>query len=264
MQGTSSVDVYWRDGDGGLDEAWYEGSSWYGPGEVAGTAGSLASAPTALQETSSVDVFWRGNDGGLDEAWYEGSSWHGPGEVPGTAGSLTSAPSAEQDGSALDVYWRGGDGGVDEESFDGTAWHGPTEIPGTAPATTPTAPVTVALPVPSATPPASPGIPHKPGHVRARFAISWRWSGTRTRLVAMHVRGVPSRGSISIACSGRGCPWHRKAAPERTIRRLLRSLAGRVLSAGDRLTFAVRAPNLITERIEVRIRNGVRPTARLL
>jgi hypothetical protein len=44
---------------------------------------------------------------------------------------------------------------------------------------------------------------------------------------------------------------------------LVRSLTRGVLTAGDRLTFTVRAPGLVTERIEVRIRNGVAPTARL-
>jgi hypothetical protein len=44
----------------------------------------------------------------------------------------------------------------------------------------------------------------------------------------------------------------------------LRSLAGRVLSAGDRLTVTARAPNMVTQRIEIRIRDGVVPKARLL
>ncbi|HEY5316485.1 MAG TPA: hypothetical protein VIJ20_00790, partial [Solirubrobacteraceae bacterium] len=84
------------------------------------------------------------------------------------------------------------------------------------------------------------------------------------RIVAIHLHGVPSRGSVTVACSGHGCPWHKLAATHRRIPRLLRSLTGRVLRDGDRITFTVRAPALTAERIEVRIRDGVRPKARVL
>jgi hypothetical protein len=82
--------------DGGLWQLSFAGSAWQGPAEIAGTGGSLASAPSAEEDGSSEGVYWRGSDSGLEEAWYDGSSWHGPGEVPGTAGSLKSAPSAMQ------------------------------------------------------------------------------------------------------------------------------------------------------------------------
>jgi hypothetical protein len=45
---------------------------------------------------------------------------------------------------------------------------------------------------------------------------------------------------------------------------LLRSLAGRTLSAGDRLTLTVSAPERVTERIAIKIRKSRKPTARLL
>jgi len=207
-------------------------------------------------------VYWRATDGGLGGSEWNGSAWSTPGEVPGTSGKLAAAPSAMQGTSTLDVFWRGGDGGIWENSYD-KAWAGPAEIPGTATAPT-VPPVSVSLPVPPVSSPGNHGSPGKERRVRTMFKISWSWSRAHTRLVAIQARGVPSDGSLSITCVGRGCPWDKLAAPRRLVPRLLRSLAGRVLRAGDRLTIAVRAPNMVTERIEVRIRYGVVPKARLL
>jgi hypothetical protein len=256
------MNVFWTGSDGGLDEALWNGSAWSGPAEVPATPNALTSAPSAMTDVAngSIDVFASGTNGGLDESSWDGSAWSGPAQVPATSGKLGSAPSAMQGTSTVDVFWRGYDGGIWENWYD-TAWHGPAEIPGTG---TSTPPVAVTLPVPSASPPAKPGAPRPRRRVRVLFVIKWRWSGARTRLVAIHARGVPAHGSVSVACAGRGCPWGKLAAGRGSVPRLLRSLAGRVLSAGDRLTVTARAPNMVTQRIEIRIRDGVVPKARLL
>ena len=263
-----AVEVYWRGTDGGLDEAVWDGS-WTGPDEVPATAGSLTSAPSAEQDGSAaVEIYWQDSDGGLDEVTWDGS-WAGPAEVPGTPGTVASAPSAQQDGSTSEVYWRTSGGGVDESWWDGS-WGGPAEVPGSASSTASTgpgktgSPVTVTLPVPSVPSSGKTGKKRKVRRVRTGFTISWQWNGDHTRLVAMHVRNRPRSGSISVACAGRGCSWHKLKATHRSVPRLLRSLARRMLRAGDRLTITASAPGMRSEQIEVRIRDGAEPKARLL
>jgi hypothetical protein len=108
-------------------------------------------------------------------------------------------------------------------------------------------------------------IPRGPGRVRARFVLSWRWSGGRTKLLSAQVRHLPSDSTVSMLCRGRGCSHlATQASGANGVKRALRRLGGRRFTAGDRLYVTVTAPGRRAERIVVRIRNGRIPTASLL
>lgn len=115
-------------------------------------------------------------------------------------------------------------------------------------------------PVPILTP-APPAIR---GHVHARLMISWIWRRDRTRLFRIRVRHLPRGGSLTLHCRGRGCSRRALEARPRRRRRLFGSLYGHVFRAGDRLVFTIRAPGLISERVELRIRKGAPPQGRIL
>jgi hypothetical protein len=100
---------------------------------------------------------------------------------------------------------------------------------------------------------------------RARFVASWHWNRARTRLLAIHVRGLAARARVNLKCSGRGCPRLRlHSAAAAGVASLLRELHGRWFAAGDRLLITVTERGLAPERIEIVIRNGAGPRARLL
>jgi hypothetical protein len=101
--------------------------------------------------------------------------------------------------------------------------------------------------------------------VRAQFVIKWHWAGKRTTLRSIAVRGVPRRGRVLVACSGRGCPRLRvRSATAARVRRLLSGLSGRAFRAGDRVTLTVTAPRENAERIQLTIEDNQIPRARLL
>jgi hypothetical protein len=103
------------------------------------------------------------------------------------------------------------------------------------------------------------------GAVRARFSIGWRWAGSRTRLESIHTRHLPRDAHVSVRCLGAGCPRLRVGrVSARHTRRILRELRGARFEAGDQLLITVTAPGRKAERIEVVIRDGNIPHARLL
>ncbi len=100
--------------------------------------------------------------------------------------------------------------------------------------------------------------------VRARFVISWSWSGPHTVLRSIRVGHLPRDARVTVGCRGRGCPkLHLYAVSARRIVRLLRALAGKRLRAGDIVRITVTAPHSRAERIELRVRDGAEPQARL-
>lgn len=122
------------------------------------------------------------------------------------------------------------------------------------------APPTQSTPVPVSVPP-----PRARGHVKVRISITWTWRGARTLIHRVVLSRLRARANVRVGCTGRGCPWRRAlAAPRRRVARLLRSLDGSVLHAGDRLQITIREPGLIAERVSLRIRDGRRPLASLL
>jgi hypothetical protein len=103
------------------------------------------------------------------------------------------------------------------------------------------------------------------GTVAARFVISWTWNGARTTLRSITASSLPRTGHITIGCLGRHCPTLKiRNASARHAGPLLRGLARRRLAAGDRLEITVTAPRRRAEHIELDIRNGQEPRARLL
>jgi hypothetical protein len=100
--------------------------------------------------------------------------------------------------------------------------------------------------------------------VHAHFLFYWRWNAARTELYRMTITGMPRRARLQITCSGRGChapTFHTTIAHGRW---LVSETGHRSFRAGDRLLITVKAPNLKAERIKIMIRNGSKPTTRLL
>ena len=70
---------------------------------------------------------------------------------------------------------------------------------------------------------------------------------------------------MAVRCAGKRCPRLRAAATgPRKVAALLSRLAGRRLSAGQTLLITVTQPHHSAERIALGIRNGRKPSARLL
>ena len=126
---------------------------------------------------------------------------------------------------------------------------------------------TTAAPVPAPSPPVTVTTPAPTARrtVHARFVIKWRWDGHGTVIRAIRVRGLPRRARLAVSCQGRRCPRIRAHAtgPKR-IASLLKRLVGRRFAPGDVMLITVAAPGLRRERIQLHIRRGRVPLARLL
>jgi len=113
--------------------------------------------------------------------------------------------------------------------------------------------------------PQSTPVPRSRHSVRAELVISWRWVGPLTQLRSIAVHNLPRNGSVSVSCRGRGCPRLRVHRAKRfQLGRLLRDLGGRHFRAGDRVRITLSAPRRRSERVELKIRDGRQPSARLL
>lgn len=101
--------------------------------------------------------------------------------------------------------------------------------------------------------------------LHARFVISWRWNGAVTLLRSIRVTHLPRDARVAVHCVGKHCPrLGARAKGPRKVAAMLRKLAGRRLRAGQSLLITVTAPRHSAERIAVRIRNGRKPSARLV
>jgi hypothetical protein len=101
--------------------------------------------------------------------------------------------------------------------------------------------------------------------LHARFVISWRWTGVTTLLRSIRVTHLPRGARVTVHCAGKHCPRLRASAKgPRKVARMLHKLAGRRLRAGQSLFITVTAPHHRAERIAVQIRDGLKPSARLL
>ena len=125
--------VYWQGASGSLMEAWFVGTTWYGPANIAGGWGGVApltSAPTTAISNSGIQfVYWQAANGHLWEAWY-GTSWNGPTDLSkgwtgqglvGSGPSVVVAANGDQS-----VFWKGTDNHVWEAWFNGS-WNGPAD-----------------------------------------------------------------------------------------------------------------------------------------
>lgn len=101
--------------------------------------------------------------------------------------------------------------------------------------------------------------------VKAQFQLSWRWKKARTTLRWIKVRKLPRVARVHARCTGRHCPKLKvKSVRAKHVRTLLRELHGRTFRAGDRLLITVTAPHRRAERVQLKMRSGHQPTARLL
>ena len=101
--------------------------------------------------------------------------------------------------------------------------------------------------------------------LHARFVISWHWHGARTQLRSIRVTHLPRRARVAVRCAGTHCPRLRASARgPRQVASMLRGLGGRRLRSGQTLLITVTARHHHAERIAVKIRNGHKPSARLL
>ena len=101
--------------------------------------------------------------------------------------------------------------------------------------------------------------------LHARFVISWRWAGATTRLRSIRVTHLLRSARVAVHCAGKHCPRLRASAKgARKVATMLRKLAGRRLRSGQTLFITVTAPRHAAERIAVHIRDGRKPSARLL
>ncbi|MDQ6747964.1 MAG: hypothetical protein M3010_07675 [Candidatus Dormibacteraeota bacterium] len=108
-------------------------------------------------------------------------------------------------------------------------------------------------------------VPRRRRSVRAQFVISWSWRAASTRLRSIAVRQLPRGARVTVSCLGRHCPRLKvRSGTGRGVAKLLRSLSGRRLHAGDRLRITVTAPGRRAEHVELSIRDGRIPRARLL
>jgi hypothetical protein len=101
--------------------------------------------------------------------------------------------------------------------------------------------------------------------LHARFVISWHWEGVHTQLRSIGVTHLLRGAGVAVRCAGRHCPRLRASARgPRKVAKMLRGLWGRRLRAGQTLLITVTARRHTAERIAVKIRNGHKPSARLL
>ena len=234
-------------------------------------SGALAAAPPAGADTVSV-VALRYGDPGEGEVPITGD-WDGSGKtqigvyLPSQAefflGDVNGiAPTTLRYGDPGDVPITGDWNGSGRTQIGvyrpSTATFFLREVtPSPSPPPVVTAPVTVPLPTPPA------GTRRHP-RVRVKITISWTWNHTHTRIHKVQVGKLPRRATITLKCSGRGCPMTKRSAKAAHLKILVRRLAGTRYRAGDVIVITVSAPGHVSERARIKIRNGRKPVAALL
>jgi hypothetical protein len=126
----------------------------------------------------------------------------------------------------------------------------------------PKSPVPVPAPTPTRTP-----VPRGRHALKVRLVLYWTWHGRETTLVRVRVltRRLPHRLHLRLTCRRRGCPFKaRSAAGAKSVRRLLRRLAGRRFRAGDRLLVSFTLRGWRPDRTRVTIRVNRLPRVRLV
>jgi hypothetical protein len=131
VDGNGNTYTFWENTSGGLEEAFYNGSSWQGPNAIkvnGNGMGPLGSEPTvAVASNGDQYVFWEGTNQDLYEAFWNGSAWAGPNRVKDSSGDvmgpMASAPTAGIDGSGNEyVFWENASGGLEETEWNGSSW----------------------------------------------------------------------------------------------------------------------------------------------
>jgi hypothetical protein len=222
--------------------------------------GPLGSAPdVASLSYGNEDVFWGGTFGRLWQASWDSTSWNGVnlnGPTSVGFGPMASAPTvAAAAPDEYDVFWVGTDSNLWEARLVGQTWVseqslGPMVPPAPAPTT-----VTVT----------SPPAVGSARQISLEILMKWKWRGIHTRLRRVRwVGSFPARSTVHVTCHGRDCPRRVMTAGHRHLLKLIRSLEASVFHAGERLTITVSAPGWLSERAQVKIRDGKLPVAKLL
>ena len=126
------------------------------------------------------------------------------------------------------------------------------------------------LAVPSPAPPGGPPpvvviTPTTVARILSEVPNSWRAFRTYTKLLALSVRNVPAGGSVEVRCSGRGCPFTRRAVKVSRARANLGPLFKRAkLRVGAVVEVRVTAPGAIGKVVRFTMRRRAIPrTTRL-
>jgi hypothetical protein len=105
--------------------------------------------------------------------------------------------------------------------------------------------------------------PTKLPRLRVRIVMHWTWDYGVTHLHRLTVPRMPRDATFAIKCKGKGCR-QRTHVGARRLHRLTRKLDGRAYRAGDRIMITITERRHKPERIEIEIRYGRGPRARLL
>ena len=101
--------------------------------------------------------------------------------------------------------------------------------------------------------------------LHARFVITWRWNGATTTLRSIRVQHLPRAARVAVRCTGKHCPRLRASASGPAQGPRVAAPAGRPPAQRRAVAvITVTAPHHTPERIALGIRNGRKPTARLL
>lgn len=262
----AQIQVYWK----GTNAALWEGdtsggSTWSGP--TSHGMGPLGSAPAVASLSYGNEyAFWGGTAGRLWQASWDSTSWNGVnlnGPTSVGFGPMASAPTvAAAAPNEYDVFWIGTDSNLWEARLVGQTWTS-LQVVGSLvpPAPVQQPPATVTIPPP----PAPPAPTRSARRIRVKIVTSWTWKGSRTWLDRMRFSGsLPAGAKIRVSCHGRRCRKRAMSADRRHLRRLISSLKARAFRAGQRLTITISAPGWVSERAQVRIRNGRLPRVDLL
>jgi hypothetical protein len=132
IDSSGNIYVFWENTGNGLEETYYNGSSWDPPNEIkvdGNAMGPLGSAPTvAVAPDGDQYVFWE-STGAEPELWeaYWNGSWNGP--VNRRDASLGGPPSAGADSSGnVYVFWESPGSQLYEVYYNGSSWDTPNEI----------------------------------------------------------------------------------------------------------------------------------------
>jgi len=93
--------------------------------------------------------------------------------------------------------------------------------------------------------------------------MHWTWDYGVTHLRRVSVPRMPHNATFAIDCKGRGCRGHARVGARR-LGRLIRRLDGHAYRAGDRILITITERRHKAERVEIEIRYGRGPRARLL
>jgi hypothetical protein len=101
------------------------------------------------------------------------------------------------------------------------------------------------------------------GHLHVQIVMTWHWTKAGTRLTKLRWIALPRRATVTVKCSGRGCPartWSARPGP----RRGLRKLTGARFRAGDRIIITITERRMASERAQILIRSDRIPKIKLL